>query len=197
MLFGNQWAKFLSTPGAKSSDPEFNKPVNALDGLIASAEQFIKDKEMDIDDKTQLEAGLADLAADLTGHFLNLAADGAPNVCRLKGPQVLTVEIAGKGYRKESHIGGEEFKPRSAHVGKKGKIILVFEPRSASSYQTAEFLAEDAFRELDGVEEVTTIGGTSYAARVAALNKQKQKIRDADLMQARADVYADLGFGSF
>lgn len=151
-------------------------------------------QETELDDATDLEAALADLAADLTAHYNSFDPEQL-NSCTLLGPEQLTVEVTGRGYKKVAHMGGEDFIPNSAYVGKRGKIIVVFRPVGAASYQTMEMAADDAVSNLSAFEALSITEGGDYKTRMKAISLKAVKLKEREAVKDKAEDYPD--FGSF
>lgn len=193
----------MATPGASTDDPEFLKHLAKLSGIppkeTKTKEVQMKESAQDLDDKVALEAGLADLAADLTAHFLSAGAnaDGI-NTCSLTGPESLTVTTEGRGYSKLPHLGGEEFIPDTAYLGKRGKVIVCFKPRDAAAYSTMEMPIEEALVKLDGFSIIANdLEGPPLMERLKGLKREESKLREQEKMKDKFVEYADIGFGSF
>lgn len=156
----------------------------------------------DIDDKAMLEAGLADLAQEMTDAFKELQGDTTIDACRLTSGESLTVltrvTAGGGSYAKVGHIGGEEFIPSEAYVGKKGKILVKFKPTSVASYVVMEMPADEALTKLEGFDLLSVLkDGTSYRHRIATLRSAGTRIREQEANKDRFEEYKDLGFGTF
>ncbi|UUZ75422.1 hypothetical protein LP414_27285 [Polaromonas sp. P1(28)-13] len=151
--------------------------------------------QMDITDQVALDAGLADLATDMTTHFSKL--DDGINFCTLNGVALLTVERPGKGFSKVSHIGGEDFIPQSAYVGKRGKIIVRFKPKEAAAYEVMEMAADEAMTQMAGFSLLTEMPDGDYVTHIRLLNKEASNIREKESVKDKFVEYEAIGFGTF
>lgn len=175
-------------------------PLTYADGdASARTKPSLQEKEMiEITSQFELDASLADLAADLTLAFSKAQSDNdAINFVTLRSPMLLTVEKKGKGYTKEAHIGQEEFIPIGAYVGKKGNIILKFKPREAAHYEFMEMTANEGLEMLEDMSYFMELPEGTYYARIADLNTAKSAIRDQVLVKDKFEQYQHLGFGTF
>lgn len=194
----SQWEHFLSTPGARSSDAIYNMARQTGKTALTKAWNDMTQNEPDandLDDRTALEAGLADLAADLDSHFKAFDGQSSLDVCSLVGPETLTVHVAGRGYRKEAHVGGEDFIPFEAYMGKKGKILVKFKPKQAAGYEHMEMTTDDALKSLSAFEALTMMEHGSFTERHAQLSKERSKLREQERNRNKFEDYAS--FGSF
>jgi hypothetical protein len=151
-------------------------------------------QEVELDDETDLEAALADLAADLTSHYMSFNPEDL-NSCTLLGPEQLTVEVEGRGYRKMAHMGGEDFTPLSAYVGKKRKIIVVFKPVHADAYSTMEMTADEAVTNLSGFEALSVTNEGDYRTRMRLIASKATKLKEREAVKDKSSDYDN--FGSF
>lgn len=166
----------------------------------------MKETAEEIAAKNLLEAGLADLAVDMTTRFQSAGEDFLMTVS-LHGPETLTVEKAGTGYSKVAHIGGEDFTPFEAYVGKRRQIIVKFRPNNVASYSHMEMSAAEAIQHLSGFEEIINqqlLDGdgnerlrVDYNVRNAAIHKEASELREREKNADKFETYADIGFGSF
>jgi len=72
---------------------------------------------------------------------------------QLSEPCTVTMKTRKGEYRKHPLIGGENFRPSSAYLGKTGKLIIVFtasETHLSSKFAFMEMPADQARRVLDG-----------------------------------------------
>lgn len=92
-------------------------------------------------------------------------------------------------YAKQAHVGGEDFKPVRAYVGKRDGVIIVFEPVMASDYTEMEMPLEIGKQKLSGLEgEVRRIG---FEAKLVELAKERIAKREALAAQERSTNYGD------
>ena|GEM_PF-2241991 len=139
------------------------------------------------------KAALEKLAAEMQKGF-----ESAKPVVTLLAPESLTVLMTSKGYQKAGHIGGEEFVPQSIYLGKKGKLIACFKPREAAAYQHAEMPVDDALVKMAGFAEAAEAScADGYKSRMNDIKKEVTQQRDAERLAEKADVYKDIGFGSW
>jgi hypothetical protein len=191
----------MKTPGASTESKEFMAELS-----LAEAERLInppitnpEDTQMtdatdatepdEIDDELILEADLADLALDLTTYWSKLTL---PPEVILAGPESLTVFHRG-GFQKRPHIGGEEFIPFEAYIGKKGRVIVKFRSREAVDYDHMEMFADDALAHLHNFRNVVTTESGSYMARIANLNRKRSDLRAMEKAKDKFDEYDDFG----
>lgn len=120
-----------------------------------------------------------------------------PTAFAMNTPKSLTVwknavEADGRtGYSKHAHIGGEEFIPTKAHVGKKGHIIVTFKPVQAEPYAWMEMPLTDCLNELAGFQQHFVRSELSVKWAEAQNAKQTAK-KTADLEKFGA-TYNDFG----
>lgn len=97
---------------------------------------------MSRDFPTKAEQALEKLAQQITRQWSG--PDHCNNTYILAGPCNLPVKLRNGSYQTKGFIGGEQFLPRSAYVGKKGHLVLVFSPVPANTYAYMELPAKDA-----------------------------------------------------
>lgn len=212
----DQWAKFLSTPGARSTDPEFNQPVRPAGKSILlstpSGEDSLIDKiqgleatEVWVDEVYEIEEMMAksELTEDMKAELEKLAKEMTEGFqankqgVTLLAPEALTV-LSAKGYGKQSHIGGEEFVPHEVYLGKKGALIGCFKPTEASAYQRMEMPIEDALTKLSGFRQIAELScADGYQSRMSDIRNAVSAQREKEELAKKADVYADIGFGTW
>jgi hypothetical protein len=211
--FASALKDLMDTPGASTEDYKLNDLAKkALQDMDREAQQQrmeerlalhehtpeserknMADEKIEIDDKTILEAELADLAEDMTQHFAK--SYDSLFFCTLVGPDTLTVAVDGRGFKKVAHMGQENFIPIEAYLGKKNRIIIKFKPKEAASYTSMEMAADDAVEKLDCFELLTVMPLGTYSDRVHEFKLKASKLREADKVKDRFDAYQN--FGSF
>ena len=115
----------------------------------------------------------------------------------LSGPATLTVkkgEDSASGYSKVPHIGGEDFKPVSAYMGKRGNPIFIFKPVMASGYSFMEMSEKDARAQLVGFKEY--LSEIDYYDFMTEYGRRLTKIKDGKAIEAKGEQYSG-EFGSW
>lgn len=221
------WATLLDTPGMSTDSDEFKALLTGKSMPIYQPSHFpslvagaispvagVRPTFITIDDHEEdtmnnemaapsalLDAELADLAQELTEHFEKTQVQSKTfmqvTACALVGPDTLTVSTS-KGYRKRTHVGGEEFRPRRAYVGKRGKLLIEFAPLQADDYEHMEMSAQDALAKLSGFDLLSNFGDdASLADRLRGISRKASVVREQESNESRFDDYKDLGFGTF
>lgn len=144
---------------------------------------------------SEVHKALADLAERMTQWFQDHNETGAKDtVLSLLAPATLTVQVAGKGYRKHSHIGGEEFIPQSVYVGKTNRLIFVSKPVDAQPYSEMEMTENEAMTHLDKLRAVANMAaGGDFAGELKAIRELESKAREQEAMKDKFSEYADFG----
>jgi hypothetical protein len=104
------------------------------------------DEEVDMAEATGEQTELAKLVAQYAAAFKE-----TPKTFMVGAPQKLTTAIEGQGYKIKAFIGGEEFEPVRAYVGKKHGTIIVFKPKDPSEFETIE-VPEKSCRTVFGAQ---------------------------------------------
>jgi hypothetical protein len=81
---------------------------------------------------TDMDAQLADLVAQYGDAFAQ-----SPQAFSLTAPMKLITK-KGKEYRNTAFIGGEDFRPSSAYIGKKGQTLIMLRPTDPSDFEYLE-----------------------------------------------------------
>ncbi len=90
----------------------------------------------------------------------------------------------GAKYSKRSMLGGEGFKPTSAYVGKRGKIIYEFTPTFTTDFNHLE-IDEDAVKsELIGFEEYVA---PAFNEMFQKLQAEKAKLKSMEAVAANEE----------
>mgnify|MGYP000327150910 CR=1 FL=1 len=139
------------------------------------------------------------IADTITARFSRL---GSPYIFRVGEPCRLTWGVTTKGsvkYQTASFIGGEVFVGRTAYVGKRGAVILVFWPRDENKNVRVECDLVHACRYIDGFD--TFMDGVY--AEIDEINMRAAKMEGESLeivadKDGRRDKYKeDPLFGSW
>lgn len=109
-------------------------------------------------------------------------------------PLTLTV-LKDKGYSKAAHVGGEDFIPESAYVGKRGKIIYVFKPVMATTYSRMEMDETQAEKSMVGFKEFMKENLSAVMESVRDSRKAAADKKERESMADRYEKYE--GFGSW
>jgi hypothetical protein len=115
----------------------------------------------------------------------------------LAAPETLTVKRTNGAYSKQAHIGSEDFAPKSAYIGKRGKLIFVFAPVMVAEYVEMEMDENQAREKLMGFkdflkEHLGDVQALIAEARANAATREERKS-----MESRSEAYKDIGFGSW
>lgn len=136
---------------------------------------------------------LTKLAEGLTGYF----KDNTRTV-KLFAPTMLTVKVVGTGYKKVSHIGGEEFKIDGVYLGKKGKLIFTFAPVDTVTYSHMEMEGDEALASLEHFRNaVDAAVGGDFVQVATAIRRLEADAREAAASASKFTEYEDIGFGSW
>jgi hypothetical protein len=87
---------------------------------------------LDTPDGTEVDGQLAELVGQYADAF-----NQAPQAFSLTAPMKLITK-KGKDYRNTVFIGGEDFRPVSAYVGKKGQTLIMLKPTDPSDFEYLE-----------------------------------------------------------
>lgn len=198
---GKAFSEFLNTPGYNSEEASrhgghdaYMKHLRAV-GIASpiKREPTITGMEADIimiDDMENLS--LDSVADQITEYF----ASSTQTRLMLNEPHQLTVKKANGQYSKKAHIGGEEFIPLRAYLGKRGQIIYVFRPADAADYAELEVTEKEANELLDGFVAFMKKAPDLREAMTSA-KKIAADAAEREKLAGKAEQYADLGFGSW
>jgi hypothetical protein len=169
--------------------PKYGTVFVTQKGGATSTDDVIEDH---MADTTEIDPTLAEIVAQYGDAF-----SGEPKNFSLTAPAKLITK-KGTEYRHTPFIGGEEFTPISAYVGKKGQVLILLKPVDPSDFELLEvpekqcpnvfgaafktYMREVLADALDKKEEL--------AAQSAQL---AERTRNAD----KFETYGDLGFGSW
>lgn len=203
----NQWLDFIARPGARSTDPEFNRPfvTPASENSLIDKIQGYEITKVWIDEAHEIEVVMAksELTEDLIAELEKLAKEmtegfqATKQKVALLAPEALSV-LTAKGWAKKSHIGGEEFVPHQVYLGKRGALIGHFKPADAATYQRMEMPIEDALTRLSGFYEIAELCCVNgYHLRIIDIRSAVSERLEKEEMAKKADVYADIGFGTW
>ncbi|MFK3741034.1 hypothetical protein [Massilia sp. TN1-12] len=202
----------MATPGARSDDPIFTTPAEKVSGREVDwailDEPYMRDlKKMRPEDfnrlynveftmnkeaHSEVSQALDALAARMSDYFAERTESEVSTT--LLSPGQLTVEVPGKGYRRQNHIGGEEFVATSVRQGAAGKLIFVFKPTAASQYTKMEMNEVDAAANLDGFRATMNLAaGGDFFAEIRSIRALATKEKEAKEVVEKAAVYADFG----
>jgi hypothetical protein len=198
---------FLNTPGMTTNDPEYQALVAAAPRRPAPSRKVQtshgpqwKSNPMDepqpdddIDDAMLLEAELTDLAQELTTYFA-AQPDQAITTCTLAGPEVLTCCRVNGTYHKVSHVGGEDFKPVEAYIGKRKRMLIKFQPLQAAEYAHMEMFVDDALAHMHGFDQLTWFeDGSTLSDKLHALARKASEIKEKERNRSKFDDYDNFG----
>lgn len=192
--FNAALAALMARPGARSSDPEFQKIRGSGFDQIWIDEDF---GDFDMAAKpeavsTEAIARLNELAGRMTDYF-----KAHKETVSLLSPGNLTVTMPGKGYSKANHIGGENFTFRRAYVGsaKAGsRLIFVFKPMAASVYTEMEMTENEAQAQLDGFRAAANLAaGGDFVAELKEVRLVENKAREAETVKEKFAEYPEFG----
>lgn len=205
----------LATPGSRSSDPIFQArpakgagPGGVWDGVYGALaldrearqtmtpEEFNRLYNVEFNMSKEAQSGVSQaldaLATRMTDYFAEQSESDVSTT--LLSPGQLTVEVPGKGYRKQNHIGGEEFVASTVRQGAGGKLIFVFKPTAASQYTKMEMNEIDAAANMDGFRATMNLAaGGDFFAEIRSIRSLATKEKEAKEVVEKAAVYADFG----
>lgn len=201
---GKAFSEFLNTPGYSSEEAgkmgghdaymKHMRSIGMIKPLLKEVKPRLTGKEADLfimDEITQIASPLGEVADKITQFFI-----ASPTKLMLNQPSGLTVKRANGQFSKKPHIGGEEFVPIRAYVGKRGLMIYAMRPADAADYIEAEFTEKQANELFDGFA-----GYMRSAPDLRdALDDAKKTAADAaerEKLAGKAEQYAELGFGSW
>lgn len=200
--FGSSMAGLKIRPPGKSiiTSMPISKDSFVEKTLGKSADFIVFDEVQDIEEimakaepTEEMKAELEKLAKEMQEYF-----QAKPTVVSLLAPAALTVLIPTKGYSKSSHIGGEEFVPDGVYLGKKGKLIGTFKPKDAAPYKHMEMPIDDALSQLSNLFTICEDScADGYQSRMSDIRNSAIKQREAEELVEKADVYRDIGFGTW
>lgn len=194
--FVGELAHLLKTPGYTT-----DKSVMSRRPEVPRFEPK-KEALMPKDEITRTAEG--DPEAQALQEELNLLAEKVTQVLQdtsetfmLAAPETLTVKRTNGAYSKQAHIGSEDFAPKSAYVGKRGKLIFVFAPVMVAEYVEMEMDENQAREKLMGFkdflkEHLGDVQALIAEARANAATREERKS-----MESRSEAYKDIGFGSW
>ena len=135
---------------------------------------------------------LNELAGEMNEHLRSSVAK-----VTLLSPGNLTVTVAGKGYSKVNHIGGEEFTISRVYVGsaKAGsRLIFAFKPVAASSYSEMEMNENEALASIDGFRAVVdAAAGDDFVGQLKVIRQIDSKAREAEAVKDKFNDYPEFG----
>lgn len=198
--FGKAFSEFLNTPGYSTKEAgkmgghdAYMEHMRAV-GMAPLRKSTHTGMEADtfiMDELAQVATPLDDVADRITKFFAE-----SPTRLMLNQPTGLTVKKANGAFSKKGHIGGEEFVPARAYVGKRGRMIYAMRPADAADYVEAEFTEKEAnelfddfvayMRQAPDLHEALT-----DAKKAAADEAEREKLA------GKAEQYAELGFGTW
>jgi hypothetical protein len=173
---------FLS---GKGLDPELTKRLrDTIEGfkLKLKGEHSVTEEKKD----PSIEA-LEEISTLLTNEWSAVSQSFS-----LRTPTSLTVVKSDDSFSKVPGIGGEDFKPVRAYIGKKGAIICVFEPATVTERYTAmEMPYSDCLNNLQGFRESVVYFGA--AGKLSVIGESKARIRAAQDLEKFSKTYEDFG----
>ena len=144
------------------------------------------------DTTPEVHARLVELTEAMNNYFKS-KGEAEPTVTLL-APGSLTVDIPGKGYRKQNHIGGEEFIVDSVRLGAGNKLIFIFKPTGATSYSTMEMNEVDAAASLQGFRAIANFAAAGdffgELREIRALAGKAKQIKEA---AEKINTYPEFG----
>jgi len=147
---------------------------------------------MSSDAKKEMQIELEKLSARITDHFKEQAESDL--TVSLMSPGMLTVNVQGKGYRKQNHIGGEDFIASSVYIGAQGKLIFKFKPVAAAQYIEMEMNEVDAAANLSGFRSLANIAaGGDFFAELRNIRALASRAKQAQEVVEKAAVYENFG----
>lgn len=163
------------------------------DHSISSFEEQYMTKQIAEDLNAEVTMRLTKLAEGLTQYFKDVTT-----TVKLFAPTMLTVKVPGTGFKKVSHIGGEEFKIDSVYLGKKSKLIFAFNPVDTVTYSQMEMEGDEALAALEHFRNgVDGAVGGDYVQEVSAIRRLEADAREAVATANKFNEYEDIGFGSW
>lgn len=115
----------------------------------------------------------------------------------LMSPETLTVKKPNGTYSKKAHIGSEDFKPLSAYMGKRGKLIFVFKPIMVADYLEMEMDENSAKEKLMGFKDWCRENIAAVSTTIAETRAEQALEKEKEAMAKRSEEYAHLGFGEW
>jgi hypothetical protein len=135
---------------------------------------------------------LNELAGEMSDYFR-----ASVNKVTLLSPGNLTVTVAGKGYSKINHIGGEEFTIDRVYVGsaKAGsRLIFAFKPVAASQYTEMEMNENEALASLDRFRMAADSAcGDDFVGQLKVIRHIDSKAREAEAVKDKFNDYPEFG----
>lgn len=169
----------------------FNLAKAQTQGITESSIHELIEEIMTEEKKTEEQIALEAVAQKLTDHWVSEEWVLSSEKFMLNAPMNLTILRPEKGYGKQAHIGGEEFEPQRAYVGKKGAIIIVFKPNSMEAYDHMEMTFSDAVQHLTGFQaHLMEVG---VFADLAAIKDKKEAVLAAARQKEFGERYGDFG----
>jgi hypothetical protein len=103
--------------------------------------------------------------------ILHAGMEDKPTVM-LGTPQMLTVKLQNGDYRKESHIGLEEFYIKAIRKGRKD-LIIEYEPTFKARYSHAEMELSKSWAEFKRLDDVLSglVAGADWSWRMMQIEK--------------------------
>lgn len=201
----------MTTPGARSDDPIFQAQPSGDEpgGVWAGVEYAMRQMRqsmtreefnqlynvefnMSNEAQTEVTQALDALATRMTDYITQQSESDLSTT--LLSPGQLTVDVPGKGYRKQNHIGGEEFVVTSVRRGAGGKLLFTFKPTAAAQYTKMEMNEIDAAANLDGFRATMNLAaGGDFFAEIRNIRALATKEKEAKEVVEKAAVYADFG----
>ena len=128
---------------------------------------------------------------------LNAQLAGCTETFMLASPESLTVKRPNGTYAKKAHIGSEDFKPISAYIGKRGKLIFVFKPVMVSDYVEMEADEHQAKEKLMGFKDWCREHIAAVNDKIAETRAEQAVEKEKAAMAKKSEDYAHLGFGEW
>lgn len=185
--FAAELAHLLDTPGYTTDKSQLKeRGLEEFKMTGKKADTAIVDEADEV--AKAFEEGLA---------AINEALQTTGETFMLGSPETLTVKRNNGVYSKQAHIGSEDFKPHSAYLGKRGKIIYVFKPVMVAEYEFMEMDENAAREKLIGFKEWSKEKLAEVQMKIAETRASQALEKDKAAMAKRADDYAHLGFGEW
>lgn len=193
-------ASLIDSHEAKHQEGILSNALRALKELAVergdiSIEQLLEQLDMTDEQKTAEELALQALATKMTSHWTDVDFEIDPDRFSLSDLLNLTIHrppsATKPGFSKKGHIGGEEFTPATAYVGKRGHIICVFKPAAPEDYATMEMPLEECFGYLTGFQRHFVEAG--FSAEFNAIKEARVQKVQAENLTKFGERYEDFG----
>lgn len=191
--FAAQMAHLLNTPGYTTDKSAMSDRPEVPDFVPIKKEEPMPEDKITAEPETDAPQAELELLAQKITDILKDTRE----TFMLTAPETLTVKRPNGAFSKQAHIGSEDFAPKKAYMGKRGKLIFVFEPVMVAEYTEMEMDENQAREKLMGFKDFLKENMGDVHAMLAEARANAATREERKSLESRNEAYKDIGFGSW